>query len=305
MLLKCGYNCINLTIPRTFKTCRFSLIENKDYEKLMNIILANFELLGDIIKYNISKDIRMFRVSSGLIPFLSTDEVLDWMEEIDFWNHPIIADECERIRMDVEKYNIDISVHPGQYNVLNSDKKYVVKRTISELYAQNDLMNMLGGETIVLHLGSSLNHKLSGKKRFIQRAKDYLSEDILSKLSLENDDKVYTSEDVIEVINELNCDWVFDYHHELLNTSVKEEASKLIKKYPPKKYHICEGRGGKLVIPHDDFISKYRMQEFINFLTYTKVKEAKVMFEAKAKNLALERIMRNVGNGLWELDNRR
>lgn len=76
---KIGYACLTVGVPNTnMRTCRKS---NATPEKLMEIIENNLQATENILAYNIQKGIKMYRLSSDLIPFgsdLATNK-LDWV----------------------------------------------------------------------------------------------------------------------------------------------------------------------------------------------------------------------------------
>ena len=62
-----GYACLTLGVRDTnFKTCT---LKNASEKNLMNIIDFNLDSLESIIDYNIKNDIKLFRISSDIIPF--------------------------------------------------------------------------------------------------------------------------------------------------------------------------------------------------------------------------------------------
>ncbi|NLY37014.1 MAG: hypothetical protein GX046_07255, partial [Tissierellia bacterium] len=68
--MKIGYACLTLGVEETnFKTC---ILKNASEENLLSIIEHNLNSLDGIIDYNIENNIKLFRISSGIIPFGSS-----------------------------------------------------------------------------------------------------------------------------------------------------------------------------------------------------------------------------------------
>jgi len=297
MELKCGYNCINLTLGRTFNYLRLDTIKSGDIGKVQRVYNHNIKLLGDLLEWNLLQGVKAFRVSSGLFPFLNHATMQSLLRYYPILTNRAFVNEICRIKNLIIANDISLSVHPGQYNVLNSHNSATVERTINELEYQNKIMNLLGGKIIVLHLGGGFKDKRSSIARFIEVAHNNLSASTMSKLSLENDDKIFNVDDVTYVAERLGCNWVYDFHHEKLNNSKDALAS--IKDFNPIKYHICQGRGGELVIPHAYYVDVELVNKLINQLEGIGIDKALFMFEAKGKELTLFDAMESQGNGLW------
>ncbi|MBK5194361.1 MAG: hypothetical protein JJE07_14415 [Flavobacteriaceae bacterium] len=72
-----GYACVRLGVSNTSqKSC---IQKNATDEKLMEIISHNLNALENIIDYNKRVNIRLFRISSDIIPFGSSPaNTLKW-----------------------------------------------------------------------------------------------------------------------------------------------------------------------------------------------------------------------------------
>ena len=125
-----GYACLNIGTPNT--NIRSVMQRNATPEKLTEVTAHNLEALEKMVDYNIANDIRLYRISSDLIPFGSSPvNALDWPE--------IHKEAFERIGAKIRKSGMRVSLHPGQYTVLNSPTEDVVERAIdrSDLPRQN------------------------------------------------------------------------------------------------------------------------------------------------------------------------
>lgn len=297
MKIKCGYNCINLSMGKNFKNLKLQTISNKEYGKVKTVIDDNILLLGDIIGWNLVNGIRAFRVSSSLIPFIGHPVMLDYLNESELLYRPCFLNECKRIRKLVKEKDFSLTVHPGQYNVLNSLNESVVKRTVKELESQAMLMNLLGGKIIVLHIGGAYGGKNEAKKRFIRNSLELLSPNVLSKLAIENDDKIFNTDDIVEIAKEVGCNWVYDCHHESINPS--KNLIKNLNELKPIKYHISEGVPRANKRPHNAWVSVHTVNRLIHQIEYLELDEILMMFEAKNKDLTLLDTMQCESCGYW------
>lgn len=106
-----GYACLNIGTPNT--NIRSVMQRNATAEKLTEVITHNLEALEKMVDYNIANGIRLYRISSDLIPFGSSPvNMLDWPE-----THKEVFD---RIGTKIRRGSMRVSFHPGQYTVLNS-----------------------------------------------------------------------------------------------------------------------------------------------------------------------------------------
>lgn len=299
MLIRAGYNCLTLETDIMFKSFFLKSVLDNDVEKITQVINHNICALGDLVEFNLYRDIRLFRISSGLIPFCNNEQLIRILNNNEILNNPKVLNEFKRIKDITKQYGIRLSTHPGQYNVLNSNRIDVVKKTIRELKFHAMLLDLVGGDIIVLHIGSSKFYgKEKSKEIFIQRAKDYLPPSVLSKLTIENDDVSYNTDDVIDVIKELGVKWVYDIHHERINSS--KNLYKNLREYHPTKCHVCDGLNGKLVRTHDSWVSVKTLGLLKDQLTMSEIYKMDVMFESKNKDTSLLDSMRNIGDGYWE-----
>nr|WP_319219522.1 hypothetical protein [uncultured Trichococcus sp.] len=65
-----GYACLNIGTPNT--KIRSIMQRNATPEKLTEVTAHNLEALEKMIDYNIANGIRLYRISSALIPFGSS-----------------------------------------------------------------------------------------------------------------------------------------------------------------------------------------------------------------------------------------
>ena len=295
--VRVGYACLNLSLKESFKNYRLATVEKKDEEKITQVIWHNIRLLREIIDYNIKHNIYVYRVSSDLVPFCTHPYVRALYEE-KVLNNEEIYHHFTAIRALQEERNLRISIHPSQFNVLSSPKKEVVSRSIEEINAQTEWIKALRGENVVIHVGGSYGDKKSALERFKTHLR-YVDQNLIS---IENDDKTYNVEEVVEMCQHQCVKWVYDYHHDRCHPSPPHEVERLIKAYPPSKYHLSTGTPHSNSRPHADYISAIDYKHFTEFLSHCGIKEADVIFEAKKKNKAIFHILEACGNGYWKLE---
>lgn len=280
-----GYACLTLGVMDTkYKTCR---IGNVNYERLAELISHNLRSLKNMIDYNIENGIKLFRISSDLIPFGSNEvNNLDWQE--------IFKDEFKIIAEKIKENNIRVSMHPGQYTVLNSTREDVVKRAILDLKYHTGVLESLGvGQAgkVVLHIGGVYGDKKSAMARFVQNYK-LLDENVKKHLVIENDDKSYNIKDVLEISEIINIPVVFDnLHHKLNMPDTKNSEIYWLnkcrntwgKKDGTQKIHYSQQDPLKRAGSHSRTIAS---EEFLKFFHELETNDIDIMLEVKDKNLS-------------------
>ena len=167
-----GYACLNIGTPDT--NIRSIMQRNATSEKLMEVTAHNLAALEKIIDYNRKNNIQLFRISSDLIPFGSSPvNTLAWPE--------IHKEAFDRIGSKIRKSGMRVSLHPGQYTVLNSPTEDVVERAITDLVYHDKILIALGADQtnkIVLHVGGiyGIKKKLLSASNRISAAFRKLSE---------------------------------------------------------------------------------------------------------------------------------
>ena len=276
-----GYACLTLGVPGTeYRTLR---LKDITHSKMREIIAANLDALEQVTEYNHSMGIRLFRITSDLIPFGSSpDNPVSWAEEY--------AEKFRQIGKKIHDYGIRVSMHPGQYTVLNSPNPDVVSRSIEDLIYHAKVLDALGTDStskIILHVGGTYGDRESAIGRFIDHHRK-LPETVRRRLIIENDDRSFTIQEVLRIANELGIPAVFDNLHNEINPSAVSktesewvmEAGKTWKTSDGKqKLHYSQQDPSKQRGSHSFTIA---IDPFLDFVG--EIADADVMLEVKDKN---------------------
>lgn len=284
-----GYACMNLDVmPDSFRTCR---IQNLTEEVHRELIRENLAYLEAMIDYNGTHGARLYRVSSSLIPF-ATHERMNWAWQ-DFF-----AEDFHRIAQKIKAYDLRISVHPGQYTVINSKDAKVVTASVTELEYHADLLELLGAtqqNKMILHVGGVYGDKVLAMQRFIKEY-EKLSSRVRRHLVIENDDKFYTLEDVLSIASHTGVPVVFDNLHHKVNPSFAskkedEVLAMVMKTWRPKerpKIHYSQQAKDKKAGAHTETID---LEEFVkDYETFYQLFELDIMLEVKDKNRSFKKV---------------
>lgn len=287
--MKIGYACIPIGIPQ--KTTRSFILKNFSEEKFIETLSLNLKDLKTILEYNLKNNIYMFRISSDIVPFGSHD-----INNIEWWN--IFRDELLAIGNFIKNNNIRVSMHPGQYTVLNSPSEAIVEKALKDLEYHCIFLDSLGVDykhKMVLHVGGVYGDKPSAVERFKINFKR-LSESAKRRLILENDEKSYTIEDVLNICKDINIPAVFDNLHHICNPSLRENFYKEDLQYILEKVNTTwKSADGSMKLHYSDndisknmgAHSKFILTEnFLEYYSAVKAFNSDVMLEVKDKNLS-------------------
>jgi UV DNA damage endonuclease len=280
-----GYACLQIGNEKT----KLSTIKlaNASKENLRRVITANLDALETIIQYNIENDIRLFRISSDIIPFGSHPaNEFNWWEE---YQHRL-----RFLGKILKVVNMRVSMHPGQYTVLNSPNEDVSKRAAADLAYHYRFLHALGCCStckIVLHIGGMYGDKQEAIKRFIQNYR-HLDPSIQNRLVIENDDKIFNIEDALYISHQTGLPVVFDYlHHELNSCRTDLSAYDWIEACSRtwgningrQKVHYSQSDPSLARGAHSKHINA---QQFMQFYNSLHKKDIDLMLEVKDKNLS-------------------
>lgn len=290
MRVRLGYACICNAVCETSSSpyTYNEYLKNTDLDKLGRIIISNLDGLEKIILYNIKNNIYFYRMSSKIIPLATKDEVcFDYIDKYkDIYN---------RISNKIRDSGMRVDFHLDQFCVLNSTNKEVVSNSIKIIEYHYKLLEALNikDKVLIIHVGSSVFGKENSIKRFINnfnRLPKYLKDAIV----VENDDKIFSVEDVCIISDSLGIPVVLDYHHYKCNKS-ELDLKKIFDSWKDMtpKIHFSSPKNSRDFRSHSDYINSDDFIEFIDIIKDYDT-DLDIMIEAKAKDDALFRLVREI-----------
>lgn len=279
-----GYACLTVGVEGVkFKTCRK---DNAHEAKLKEIIGFNLVSLDRMLDYNILNGIGLMRITSDIIPFGSHP-----VNQLKWWD--IYRKELCLLGEKAKKNNIRLSMHPGQYTVLNSPKAEVVKKAVDDLMYHARFLDSLGlscKSKMILHVGGAYGNKNDALDRF---AKNYVKLDqrIKDRLVIENDDKIFNIDEVLNLGLDLGIPVIYDNLHNKVNPSGDESDKYWIEKTGKtwtekdgrQKIHYSLQDESKKQGSHSATIDARIFSEFYRKNDGSKID---IMLEVKDKNLS-------------------
>ena len=280
-----GYACIVIGAADTqIKSCTMA---NATESKLIELTGLNLDALERMLDYNGRMGIHLFRMSSDLVPFAGNPvNRLDWSG--------LFAPRLAALGDKAKKHKIRLSMHPGQYTVLNSPRADVVQAAIRDLEYHASFMDAMGlgrENKIILHVGGGYGDHKEAMSRFVDHA-EFLSPQIRSRLVLENDERIFNIEEVLELSERVKMPVVFDnLHHQTHPASPEGPLSHWIVEAGktwgpvdgPPKLHYSQQGAGKKKGAHSMTIA---LDEFFDFLDMVRDENPDIMLEVKDKNLS-------------------
>lgn len=293
--MKLGYACINTILKSngifTNRTMRRKTFDEKGLDYVSELSLQNVKDLKTHVLWNNEHNIKLFRLSSQIFP---------WMEEYEYSDLKDY-DEIKSLMLEIgeitTKHNQRLTMHPDPFHCLASPKEKVIKRTIIGLNKHAEQFDMMDYKPshynkINIHVGGAYDDKDSALKRFCKNF-ELLGDSTKKRLVVENDDSPteYSVKDLYEgVYKKIGTPITFDYFHHKFNTGdlTEEEALKLASTTWPKGITQC--------CHYSESRRKERMDESIrpqahSDIIYEKIQtyglDPDIVIEAKLKEQAI------------------
>ncbi|MGI9146131.1 MAG: UV DNA damage repair endonuclease UvsE [Chloroflexota bacterium] len=292
MLRRLGYACV----CRGLEQCspRGTILRNASPERLRALTATNLDGLQRVLEFNVARGVRMFRISSDIVPFGSHPvNATAWWDEF--------AEPLADVGALIRREHMRVSLHPGQYTVLSSPDQRILDAARADLVFHARLLDALGLDVrhkIVIHVGGAYGDKVAALQRW-SAAVNQLSEAIRSRLVLENDERLFGADDVLNASAATGVPVVVDVlHHRIFAGSGADDTLADIMRSAARtwqptrdgvpKIHYSTQALGQRAGAHAEFIDPV---EFARFLTLAPEDiQFDCMLEAKAKDAALFRL---------------
>lgn len=229
--MRLGYCCINLSLKDQGITINRGMVKKtwlaRGIQYAGELAELNLKDLCKILQWNVANDIRVYRMSSDIFP---------WMSEYrleDLPNYAQIKEVAEQIGEYVHQHGLRLSFHPGQFDVLASPNEEVVRKTIYDLDQHARIMDLMllpqnYDAPINIHIGGSYGDKETALTRFCENFQK-LAPSTKARLVVENDDKA-SQFGVADLYNgvymKVGCPITFDhFHHRFCTNDLPAETA--------------------------------------------------------------------------------
>ena len=256
--------------------------------KLSRLCAANADALMAALHFCASNGIGCFRINSQILPLKTHPQHGYEMDDLPDGGE--IVRRFQRCGDFARQNNLRTCFHPDQFVVLNSPRVDVVWASIRELEYQSEVAEWVGADVVNIHGGGAYGDKTKALGDFA-RTLARLSPRSRSRLTVENDDKLFTPADLLPLCRAEGFPLVYDVHHHRCRRdalSVEEATTQAIATWDREPlFHISsplEGWTGPKPERHHDFIDVNDFPECWRNLELT------VEVEAKGKELAVVKL---------------
>lgn len=261
-------------------------------EKLSALCLANAIELRRALECCQQLGIGCFRINSQILPLKTHREVGYQVDDLP--DAPAIREAFSSAREFAEAHQLRTAFHPDQFVVLNSLREDVVEASIQELEYQAEVAEWVGADVINIHGGGAFGDKVSALDRFARQL-DRLSPRVRSRLTVENDDGIFTPADLLPLCQATGLPLVYDVHHHRCHPdgqSIEAATTAALATWDREPmFHIsspAEGWDSPQPEKHHDMISVSDFPEAWHHLNIT------VEVEARAKEAAVLDLMQGL-----------
>jgi UV DNA damage endonuclease len=264
-------------------------------ERFSDTVGRNLTALEKILRYNLEQNFLFFRISSNTIPFATHP-----VNHINWKRH--FSSDLARIGCFIRAHGFRISMHPDQFVLINTPSRQILDRSLADLKYHASFLDALGLDQtakIQIHVGGIYGDKPSAMARFINVYKT-LPEAIKKRLVIENDDRLYSLKDCLELNAQTGVPVLFDnFHHECLNNGESvlgalQDAAATWKSsdgvqmvdYSEQEPRARRGRHAETLSP----------ELFRAFISQTSRIDKDIMLEIKDKEKSAEKAMEVLAN---------
>ena len=213
-MLRFGLCCIFREQPIRFVTTTATSIARLDRShalaKLSRLCLANADALMSALEFCASHGIGCFRINSQILP-LKTHPQLGYAID-DIPEGAAIVARFRACGAFAREFNIRTCFHPDQFVVINSPRPDVVAASVRELEYQAEVAEWVGADVVNIHGGGAYGDKATALDTFARNLKR-LSPRARLRLTVENDDTIYTPSDLLSLCRAEGIPLVYDVHH--------------------------------------------------------------------------------------------
>lgn len=160
--------------------------------KLSRLCMENADALLAALQFCNENGIGCFRINSQILPLKTHPQ--QGYEVADLPDGDEIIRRFKECRSLAKKHNLRTCFHPDQFVVLNSQRPDVVQSSLKELEYQAEIAEWVGADVVNIHGGGAFGDKKKALDDFARNV-DRLSTRTRKRLTVENDDKIYSPAD--------------------------------------------------------------------------------------------------------------
>ncbi|WP_151737959.1 UV DNA damage repair endonuclease UvsE [Paenibacillus tengchongensis] len=327
MIVRFGYVAMSTVIKdcspsKTMTMASFSKLGDREagIRRLESIAKQNLHNTLRLLRHNAASDIKVYRLTSKLIPLATHPELSDWDP------FAALAEDFAEVGAFITKHGMRTSFHPDHFTVLSTPRPEVLISSVRDLKHHTDMLSAMGLPATAknnIHIGGAYGDKPSAAARFREHFAE-LPAVLQERMTLENDDKTFNAVETLAVCRELGLPMVLDIHHQWVNNegelpwelwpdifrtweSSLARADLAPAEALPPKIHVSSPRSPSDPRSHADGVEPAPLLAFLRRIA-ADTPAVDVMIEAKAKDGALFELMETLketarsGSGITVLD---
>lgn len=213
-MLRLGLCCAFLRQSIRFRTTTAASIakwpRKQAVSRLSALCRDNGSALLAALEFCHQHGIGCFRINSQILPLRTHPEVGYRVEDLP--DARGIVDAFRACGEYAARHGLRLTFHPDQFVVLSSPHLEVLESSLAEIEYQAEVAEWVGADVINIHGGGAYGDKTAALNRF-RRSLDRLSPRARSRLTIENDDRIYTPADLLPLCRAEAVPLVYDVHH--------------------------------------------------------------------------------------------
>ncbi len=301
MIVRFGYVAMSMMVQnaspsKTMTATSFLKLADREaaVRKLERIAEENLANTLRLLRHNRAYEVHLYRFSSKLIPLISH-------ELLEGWNpFPLLEPGFREIGDYVKEHGMRVSFHPDHFTVLSTPREDVLRKSYEDLERHVQMLDLMGLDDTAkcnIHIGGAYGNKEAAIPRFIANF-NKMDAHIKAHITLENDDKTFTTIETLEVCEQLGVPMVLDIHHHQVNTGDGELDLQLWERiartwegqHLAPKIHVSSPKSEKDQRGHADYVEEVPLLRFLRMIREV-TPELDVMIEAKMKDASLFRLV--------------
>ena len=220
MIVRFGYVAMSVHIKnaspsKTMTATLFQTLADREaaIRKLERIAAENLHNTLRLLKHNKGEGIKLYRLSSKLIPLL-THELLEGWDPLD-----ALEEDFRRLGDYAKTNGMRLSFHPDHFTVLSTPRQDVLEKSVKDLDWHVSMLERMGLDERYkcnIHIGGTYGNKEKAYLRFLEQFAA-MPDRLRHRITLENDDKTFTAKETLEACKAVGVPMVLDVHHHAVN----------------------------------------------------------------------------------------
>ncbi|MFS0726160.1 UV DNA damage repair endonuclease UvsE [Paenibacillus sp. 1P07SE] len=221
MIVRFGFVAMSMLLEnaspsRTMTYRNFSRLPDREaaVRRLERLGEENLHNTLRVLRHAAAHDIKVYRLSSKLIPLATHEALADWDPV------PALAASFARVGEFVRRHGIRASFHPDHFCVLNTPRPEVLEKSVEDLEMHIRMLEALGLDEAYkcnIHVGGAYGDKPASGERFLRQFAA-IDERYRHRITLENDDKTFTAAETLQIAEAAGVPMVLDIHHHAVNS---------------------------------------------------------------------------------------